>query len=45
MLLKELLKYADIDYIAKAPPGKEVEQLTAKEITKASGIRYLLRNT
>ncbi|MGC8607350.1 MAG: DNA primase DnaG [Vulcanisaeta sp.] len=35
MLLKELLKYADIDYIAKAPPGKEVEQLTAKEITKA----------
>ncbi|ADN50326.1 DNA primase DnaG [Vulcanisaeta distributa] len=35
MLLKELLKYADIDYIARAPPGKEVEQLTAKEITKA----------
>ncbi len=35
MLLKELLKYADIDYIARAPLGKEVEQLTAKEITKA----------
>lgn len=35
MLLRELLKYADIDYIARAPPGKEVEQLTAKEITKA----------
>ncbi len=35
MLLRELLKVADIDYIAKAPPGKEVEQLTAKEIAKA----------
>ncbi|WP_069806995.1 DNA primase DnaG [Vulcanisaeta thermophila] len=35
MLLRELLKYADIDYIARAPPGKEVEQLTAKEILKA----------
>ncbi len=35
MLLRELLKYADIDYIARAPPGKEVEQLAAKEITKA----------
>ncbi|MCG2892081.1 MAG: DNA primase DnaG [Vulcanisaeta sp.] len=35
MLLRELLKYADIDYIARAPPGKEVEQLTAKEIMKA----------
>ncbi|MFB6470390.1 MAG: DNA primase DnaG [Vulcanisaeta sp. AZ3] len=35
MLLRELLKYVDIDYVARAPPGKEVEQLTAKEITKA----------
>jgi DNA primase len=26
---------ADIDYVARAPPGKEVEQLTAKEIAKA----------
>lgn len=35
MVLRELLKVADIDYIARAPPGKEVEQLTAKEIAKA----------
>lgn len=35
MVLRELLKVADVDYIARAPPGKEVEQLTAKEIAKA----------
>ncbi|MFP3258291.1 MAG: DNA primase DnaG [Caldivirga sp.] len=35
MVLRELLKVADIDYVARAPPGKEVEQLTAKEIAKA----------
>jgi len=35
MILKELLRVADIDYVAKAPPGKEVEELTGKEIVKA----------
>ncbi len=35
LILKELLKAADIDYIARAPPGKEVEELTGKEIAKA----------
>ena len=35
MVLKELMKVAHIDYVARAPPGKEVEQLTAKEIAKA----------
>lgn len=35
LVLRELLKVAHIDYIARAPPGKEVEQLTAKEIAKA----------
>ncbi|MCC6031920.1 MAG: DNA primase [Pyrobaculum sp.] len=35
LVLKELLKVAHVDYIARAPPGKEVEQLTAKEIAKA----------
>ncbi len=35
MVLSELLKVAHVDYIAKAPPGKEVEQLTGKEINKA----------
>ena len=35
LIAKELLRVADIDYVAKAPPGKEVEELTAKEIAKA----------
>ncbi|MCS7384916.1 MAG: DNA primase DnaG [archaeon GB-1867-097] len=34
LILKELLQVADIDYVARAPPGKEVEELTAKEIVK-----------
>jgi DNA primase len=34
LILKELLQVADIDYIAQAPPGKEVEELTVKEIAK-----------
>lgn len=35
LILKELLKVAKIDYIARAPPGKEVEELTGREINKA----------
>lgn len=35
LILKELLKFVDIDYIARAPTGKEVEELTGKEIAKA----------
>jgi len=34
LILRELLKTAKIDYIARAPQGKEVEELTAKEIAK-----------
>ncbi len=34
LILRELLQVADIDYIARAPPGKEVEELTGKEIAK-----------
>ncbi len=34
LILKELLQVADIDYVARAPPGKEVEELTRKEIVK-----------
>lgn len=34
LILKELLQVAEIDYIARAPPGREVEELTAKEIAK-----------
>ena len=32
MILKELMQVADIDYVAKAPKGKEVEELSKKEI-------------
>lgn len=34
LVLKELLQVAEIDYVARAPPGKEVEELTGKEIAK-----------
>ena len=35
LVLKELLRVASVDYVAKAPEGKEVEDLTGKEISKA----------
>ena len=35
LILRELLQVADIDYVARAPPGREVEELTLKEILKA----------
>src|SRR5436309_4566653 len=35
LILKELQQVADIDYVARAPCGKEVEELTPKEIMKA----------
>lgn len=35
LLLKSLLQVADIDYVTVAPRGKEVEELTFKEIKKA----------
>lgn len=35
LILKELLQVAEIDYVARAPEGKEVEELTQKEILKA----------
>ena len=34
IILKELSQVAEIDYIARAPTGKEVEELTRKEIIK-----------
>ncbi len=34
LILRELLQVADIDYIARAPHGKEVEDLTGKELAK-----------
>lgn len=35
LILKELLQVADIDFIARAPKGYEVEELTYKQIQKA----------
>jgi len=34
IIFKEISQVADIDYIARAPTGKEVEELTRKEIIK-----------
>ncbi len=35
LILKELIEVADIDYVARAPRGREVEDLSGKEILKA----------
>ncbi|PIY91357.1 hypothetical protein COY71_03590, partial [Candidatus Micrarchaeota archaeon CG_4_10_14_0_8_um_filter_60_7] len=35
IILKELMDATDVDYVARAPPGMEVEDLTRKEIIKA----------
>lgn len=34
LILKELLQTCDVDYIARAPHGREVEELSKKEIVK-----------
>lgn len=38
LILRELLQVAEVDFVARAPKGKEVEELTQKQIMK------LLRN-
>jgi len=35
LILREFLQVTDIKYVARAPPGKEVEELTCKEIFDA----------
>lgn len=35
IILKELSQVAEIDFVARAPPGREVEELSRKEIIKA----------
>src|SRR3990172_4760013 len=35
LILKELLQVADIDYVARAPRGREVEEMSTKQIMKA----------
>ncbi len=34
LILKELLQVCDVDFVARAPPGREVEELSKKEIMK-----------
>lgn len=35
LILKELLQVTDVKYIARAPPGKEVEEISCKDIFNA----------
>tara|TARA_Y100000034_G_scaffold136612_1_gene214144 strand:- start:1364 stop:2614 length:1251 start_codon:yes stop_codon:yes gene_type:complete len=35
LIIKELISTSEIDFVSKAPDGKEVEELTKKEINKA----------
>jgi DNA primase len=35
IILKEISRVAEIDFVARAPPGREVEELSRKEIIKA----------
>ncbi|MCX8200330.1 MAG: DNA primase DnaG [Candidatus Micrarchaeota archaeon] len=35
IILKEMLAVADVDFVARAPPGTEVEELSRKELIKA----------
>ncbi|MCS7100004.1 MAG: DNA primase DnaG [Sulfolobales archaeon] len=35
MILKELIRVAKVNMVARAPPGREVEELSGKEIAKA----------
>jgi len=35
LILKELLQVTDVKYVARAPPGKEVEELNSKQIAAA----------
>ncbi|MFX1285129.1 MAG: DNA primase DnaG [Promethearchaeota archaeon] len=35
LILRELIHLTDLDYVAKAPPNREVEELSSKELLKA----------
>jgi len=35
LILKEMLQVAEVDFVARAPPGTEVEELSFKQIVKA----------
>ena len=45
LILKELLQQTTIDFVARAPEGKEVEELTKKELFKALREKTPLKKT
>ena len=45
LILKELLQQTTIDFVARAPEGKEVEELTKKELFKALREKKPLKET
>ncbi len=45
LIIKRLSELADIDYVARAPDGKEVEELTLKEIHKALRLKIAWEQT
>lgn len=44
LILKEMLQVADVDFIARATPGREVEEISQKEIHKALRSREPITN-
>lgn len=44
LIIKEMLEVAEVDYIARAPDGKEVEELSKKEIFKALRSKIPIEN-
>jgi DNA primase len=45
LILKELVQVTDVKYVARAPPGKEVEESSSKEIEEALLHRVPMRET
>ena len=44
LILKELLQVTNVKYVTRAPPNKEVEELTPKEIEEALRNRVLVKH-
>lgn len=42
LILRRLIQVAKVDYVARAPPGREVEELSGKEIVKALNSKMAL---
>ncbi len=44
LILRRLIQVAKVDYVARAPPGREVEELSGKEIVKALNSKITLED-